>query len=431
MKKMRIVNLLIVIMLLFSCQNNEQFVSISQNSISIAMQIYAINSKIPLSDESILRLKDFFIKNDSIAEIEFSKGKSLDEITQWYYPSIKTIAAQLTPLERNDYIIYQKYNRPQLPYVSELRVVVKYRQEINLSHIQIERLLYHSEEIEKRFGSQDCKHGSVERQYLANILSDIQYKAFFIIRKTQHAEEIATQQWKLIQMHQLCSKSSDSLVIMKQLYEYEREKSGILEYMSSIGNNKGYDKERSRLNAHKPLLLLKLETLEPSSHNRLLDIICKREILKLTEQQIEQLLREYYHIMQAEYKAIYENKPESGEVKFKRSKLEGKCLLNIISHQQIEDYFILISQGRAKEQALWHWDELKDCDFVNKNDSAKLVGELANYELRLSVAEQWILLENSRKYLFVREDVLNERPEILKKKEEWKKKEKERKIIRF
>lgn len=106
-------------------------------------------------------------------------------------------------------------------------------------------------------------------------------------------------------------------------------------------------------------------------------------------------------------------------------------MLNIISHQQIEYYFILISLGRAKEQALWHWDELKDCEFVNKNNSAKLVSELANYELRLSVAEQWILLENSRKYLFVREDILNERPEILKKKEEWKKKEKERKIIRF
>ena len=31
----------------------------------------------------------------------------------------------------------------------------------------------------------------------------------------------------------ICSKTCDSLAIIKQLYEFEREKSGILEYMSS------------------------------------------------------------------------------------------------------------------------------------------------------------------------------------------------------
>ena len=102
----------------------------------------------------------------------------------------------------------------------------------------------------------------MEKQYLAEILSETQYKAFFIIRKTQQAKKIAAQQWKQIQVHQLCSKTCDSLAIIKQLYEFEREKSGILEYMSSREDNKGYDKERDRLNAHKPLLLLKLETIE-------------------------------------------------------------------------------------------------------------------------------------------------------------------------
>ena len=81
--------------------------------------------------------------------------------------------------------------------------------------------------------------------------------------------------------------------------------------MSSRGDNKGYDKERDRLNAHKPLLLLKLETIESFSHNKLLDIICKREVTKLSEQQIEQLLAEYYRIKQAEYKAMYEDVPKT------------------------------------------------------------------------------------------------------------------------
>lgn len=265
----------------------------------------------------------------------------------------------------------------------------------------------------------------------SEILSETQYKAFFIIRKTRQAEKIAAQQWKQIQVHQLCSTTCDSLAIIKQLYEFEREKSGILEYMSSRGDNKGYDKERYRLNAHKPLLLLKLETIESFSHNKLLDIICKREVTKLSEQQIEQLLAEYYRIKQAEYKAMYEDASKNGETKFERSKLEGKCLINVVTHQQLEDYFKFVSQKRADEQAQRYWDELKNYDFIRKKDSVQVVSELADYELRLAVAEQWISLDNSRKHLFAREDVVNGKPEILKKKEEWDKKEKERKMVRF
>lgn len=59
-------------------------------------------------------------------------------------------------------MFYQKNNGPQLPYISDLRTVVKYRQELNLSHVQIEQLLHHSEEIEKRFGVQDYKYDSME-----------------------------------------------------------------------------------------------------------------------------------------------------------------------------------------------------------------------------------------------------------------------------
>ena len=389
---MKLISTFIVIVLLSGCQSKEQSVVISQNSISIAMQIYAISSKISLSDESIMNLRTFFQENDSLAEMELKKGKSLDEIARWYCPSINTIASLLTPLEGNDYMFYQKNNGPQLPYISDLRTVVKYRQELNLSHVQIEQLLHHSEEIEKRFGVQDYKHDSMEKQYLAEILSETQYKAFFIIRKTRQAEKIAAQQWKQIQVHQLCSTTCDSLAIIKQLYEFEREKSGILEYMSSRGDNKGYDKERDRLNAHKPLLLLKLETIESFSHNKLLDIICKREVTKLSE---------------------------------------GKCLINVVTHQQLEDYFKFVSQKRADEQAQRYWDELKNYDFIRKKDSVQVVSELADYELRLAVAEQWISLDNSRKHLFAREDVVNGKPEILKKKEEWDKKEKERKMVRF
>jgi hypothetical protein len=243
--------------------------------------------------------------------------------------------------------------------------------------------------------------------------------------------DFSENQWKQIQVHQLCSTTCDSLAIIKQLYEFEREKSGILEYMSSRGDNKGYDKERYRLNAHKPLLLLKLETIESFSHNKLLDIICKREVTKLSEQQIEQLLAEYYRIKQAEYKAMYEDASKNGETKFERSKLEGKCLINVVTHQQLEDYFKFVSQKRADEQAQRYWDELKNYDFIRKKDSVQVVSELADYELRLAVAEQWISLDNSRKHLFAREDVVNGKPEILKKKEEWDKKEKERKMVRF
>ena len=85
---MKLISTFIVIVLLSGCQSKEQSVVISQNSISIAMQIYAISSKISLSDESIMNLRTFFQENDSLAEMELKKGKSLDEIARWYCPSI-------------------------------------------------------------------------------------------------------------------------------------------------------------------------------------------------------------------------------------------------------------------------------------------------------------------------------------------------------
>lgn len=106
-------------------------------------------------------------------------------------------------------------------------------------------------------------------------------------------------------------------------------------------------------------------------------------------------------------------------------------MINVVTHQQLEDYFKFVSQKRADEQAQRYWDELKNYDFIRKKDSVQVVSELADYELRLAVAEQWISLDNSRKHLFAREDVVNGKPEILKKKEEWDKKEKERKMVRF
>lgn len=72
-KKMKLISTFIVIVLLSGCQSKEQSVVISQNSISIAMQIYAISSKISLSDESIMNLRTFFQENDSLAEMELKK----------------------------------------------------------------------------------------------------------------------------------------------------------------------------------------------------------------------------------------------------------------------------------------------------------------------------------------------------------------------
>lgn len=421
----------IIIVLLFSCQSREQSIVIPQSSVDITMRIYEISSNTPLSQESILKLKAFFQKNDSLAEVDLKRGKALDKIAQCYYPSVNTIAALLTPLERNDYMFNQKNNRPHQPYISELRTVVKYRKEMNLSNTQIENLLSYSEEVEQCFGNQGYKHSNMEKQYLIDVLSQAQYKAFFIIKKTEHAEATALQQWKQIRAQNLCLKMNDSLDIIKQLYEFEREKSGILEYMSSIDDHEGYDKERSRLNAHKPLLLLRLETNESFSHNKLLDIICKREFSQLTEKQIELLLKEYLCIMRAEHRAKYEDVFPNEEQKFDRGKLEGKCLMNIISRQQLDAYFEFISQKRVGEQAQKYWNDLKNYDFMTGKDSMQVVLELTNYELRLAVANQWITLDNSRKHLFAREDVINGKPEVLKKKEEWDKKKKDNKIVRF
>ena len=59
------------------------------------------------------------------------------------------------------------------------------------------------------------------------------------------------------------------------------------------------------------------------------------------------------------------------------------------------------------------------------------MNELVDYETRLEVASQWTRLDNSRKNEFTRADIINSKPQLLKRLDLEKEKKWKRQIVKF
>lgn len=427
MKYLLIVYMALVLCLV-SCQRNSQS-PMHHSPAAIAARIYAINEKVPLSPKTQAELALLFIRNDSLANIALQRGDSLAIIISEYYDlNFDTITALLTPEERSNYLL--AFSQKNKNYVSNLRNVIRYKATLTLSRQQVEQLLSASEEIEKFHGTKEYHYEDVEKEFISNILSERQQRRFYIERNVASVKQWTSEQMEKCKKTGCFSFPQDSTRLYSLFYDYELNRRGMLDYISNIAP-KEYQKEQDRINAYKPIELLKLDVYSKSFfHSKLLDIICKRQEGGISEGQIKVLLEGYAKIKQDEYASKYENKTD-GFKKFDSRKLESECLIKNLSSLQLDKYFKYISREGAEKRAKKHWEDMKQCDFAQKLDSVHTLKELEHYEMRLAIADQWVNLDRSRKNLFAKEDILCDKPKCLMLKDEWSKKKKEKSIVKF
>lgn len=417
-----------LVLCLASCQRNSQS-PMYHSPAAIAARIYAINEKVPLSPKTQAELALLFIRNDSLANIALQRGDSLAIIISEYYDlNFDTITALLTPEERSNYLL--AFSQKNKNYVSNLRNVIRYKATLTLSRQQVEQLLSASEEIEKFHGTKEYHYEDVEKEFMRNILSEQQQRRFYIERNVASVKQWTSEQMEKCKKTGCFSFPQDSTRLYSLFYDYELNRRGMLDYISNIAP-KEYQKEQDRINAYKPIELLKLDVYSKSFfHSKLLDIICKRQEGGISEGQIKVLLEGYAKIKQDEYASKYENKTD-GFKKFDSRKLESECLIKNLSSLQLDKYFKYISREGAEKRAKKHWEDMKQCDFAQKLDSVHTLKELEHYEMRLAIADQWVNLDRSRKNLFAKEDILCDKPKCLMLKDEWIKKKKEESIVKF
>ncbi len=419
----------LLIIALASCQSKDKNVALYNSPATIALRLNEINMS--LSEESITKLKSFLLRTDSLAEHALAQGKSLDEIASWYYPSVDTLAALLSPLERNDFILAPKgksniaNNRA---YTSELRWYVFYRTKLSLSTDQISQLLQQSDSIELLFGTKDYVPKEVEKKSLMSLLTEKQIKAYYMYKNCEAAEKRSYELLGQLRKQKLYPSASDSIRVCRQLYVYELDRKTTLEYFSYIGAKDSIKQCEARFYAFRPFPLIQLETCQSSSNNRLLDIVCKQKKIGLSNQTVKALLASYSQLLQDEYLHKYQKKSTE---EFNRKNLENISICRIAPLELLEKYFNLISLDKVNNQVQKSLDILKDYDLVQVTDSTKIAGELTNYEMHLAIANQWISINNSRKNQFMKSDIINNKPEILKLLDQRKQKEKKERIVKF
>lgn len=86
---------IIITVLAISCQSKKTDAVLYNSPATIAMRLNEFD--IDLSEESMTKLVNFFKRNDSLAQLALTQGKSLEEISKWYYPTVDSLASLLPP----------------------------------------------------------------------------------------------------------------------------------------------------------------------------------------------------------------------------------------------------------------------------------------------------------------------------------------------
>ena len=172
---------IIITVLAISCQSKKKDAVLYNSPVTIAMRLNEID--IDLSEESMTKLVSFFKRNDSLALLALTQGKSLEEISKWYYPTVDSLASMFPPLERNDFILANKGKsgiQDYRPFTSKLRQYVLYREKLALTSKQIESLLIRCDSIECLAKNKDTKVEELERKALTTSRELKQIKEYYI-----------------------------------------------------------------------------------------------------------------------------------------------------------------------------------------------------------------------------------------------------------
>ncbi len=395
--------------------------------VAIALQLHYIDNNITLSKESLQRLKLFFERNDSIARVAYEKGSKLEDISLWYYPTMDTLLTFLTPIESNDMMvnIKEKYSLKNSVRAWALRKIIFNRKNLDFDKTTVDRLLTACSDLEHAAINEKIS-SKIERDSLVNILSEQQLKKYFNIQVQAQVRKTVLEQMDKLKKNGLYINEEDGGKLYLKLFRHEIEAKEVLEYMNFLGDSKGTEKERLKTLAKRPLESLRLESLNSSSNDLLMDVLCKCAVTGLNEQQVEKLLQTYRRVLEADYEAQYVL-----EEKFNRGDEQKHYLEEILSTTQISLYFEHICKEGATKKAQKDWDEMKECKTFPQKDNTDILPQLINYEIKLAVTNKWISLNKTREHLFAKEEIINNRPQILTDFKKHKREMKEKEVVRF
>ncbi|NRS87713.1 hypothetical protein HNQ02_000620 [Flavobacterium sp. 7E] len=371
------------------------------------LKIYDIVSTIPLSEITQLKIGKKLQANDSLANINLSKGEPITLIKK-YYPSYKKLLVGIISEEELDSYLYEhdKKNR--------LLLALKFKNELQLNDKQI----LHIREQEQKMDSLDVTESFNKYQFYNDILnSTLSNQQFVKLLQSDYEEQSrleAEKDWENIEQLKIIP-NKERPFVYNDLYKFYLEMNSKLDTRA-----KKFDAKKNT--EVKNLIVLEKQPSILTRYNILTNFIYKLNLfssaiqyekeLKLSSSQIDALLSHYKELEILKYKDKEIN-PLLKKTQI-YTEFENKKIVNILDPKQINILLINKNKKNAIQIAQENWIGLEKLQFTNGKDKKELLKEFSNYQLAFLVASDQFKMNNNSTNMFKKRDIELKKPELLK-----------------
>jgi len=370
----------------------------------IVLKINQVNKKINLSVDRQKALGNYLLQNEKLANEGLARGESVEKLKQLNNLSEENLEKILTPTELDNYLAANDKT-------NKLLWVIKYKDQLNLSNIQLEKLHRQNDYLDSISDTPNFNKKSLDENKISTILSHKQHLAFLAIFYHKNAQKKSNKQWEKLKKLKIVT-VKDSTALYPSIYTYFIDKSSLEDFETDSHDKNKMDFARKTLELTKPPILIRADMLTKKDFSKdQFSIAIKYEKeLSLTAIQIDSLLAKYKEmgLSKLNFEIKYSSK------KFKESPFEYKNLSKILTPKQMDLYLIKKNQNLAKENSKDNWDKLTTVALTKGLDETTTIQELTNYELKSLVADEKIKISRNQRTLFERRDIQLRKPELLK-----------------
>jgi len=385
----------------------------------ILNEVQEISGKTLLSVGSKQRLIEFFLTQDSLANLALLKGDEEIKLSKFYKIDDKNLKQLLTPKEWTAFAVYKQS--------SKLSDLITYRKEIGLKNHQVDTIL--NRIVSLKFLKDDLTRYNVnplpyvydfEKKTILQTLDRKQLFKYFEAKNKVAALTNCRRYWDDLYSYSLTG-NQDKEKCIQELVVYEEKRLLAIdraEYEKSFKN----DSLKVVEELSKPFILLKRFAFQNKlPQSRLTELISFRKDVKLSESQIDTLIKK---IVKLELdKLDFLSKNNSG--KFYSQPFEIAVINSLLNKGQLNDYIVLKNKSYAYTVAKKQWENLKKNGLSSELVESSTLKELANYNYQQLIAADHAKFDNSQQNLLLLKSIEGKKPQSLQLLDEFERNKKD------
>lgn len=387
----------------------------------IIYRMQTIDSIVQLSKQSLQKLGLYFIRQDSLATNLLHDNGFHASLTEFYQTPVDELRGIISDLEFNDYKIIIRSDRS-----SRLREIVSCRDKINLKPSEVRGLLLCSDWIERRIGQKGFRQREMEFRWADSIMGQERLRLFYRTKYEDKIHKTVEEWYNGIKKSHLIGIREDSVSVCASLLRFESERLSYYEYWKDAGTTPLYKEAMATDQFKKPESLKRWEIYKKlPSWSLVRDVFESKELIALTTAQVDSLFGIPERLQQ-----LKEKKKRQKE-KYLQRGLEYSLVKEVLTPVQINAVLKEKYGNEVRKSVEKDMETLEKNGLLQGRDTGAISKELLDYKLDLKIANLLVELEKSREHVFKRYDLENNKPVLIRKLEEIRKLEKEKKKVQF